>query len=215
MGFLTCWSLWNNRNSCFHNLRCKTPSAILVEVQRLLDEYKEANSQGSHQVWSRDNAWRAPTEGVVKLNVDASFRPVLGAASVGVVARNHRGEILLSAAKKLCPVVDSLQAELAIQYGLCLATEFAYQHILVESDCLLAVNEIHKQGESFSEWYGLVKDIVEATLPFFSCAITHVHREVNRLADSVAKSLAWDCSCMIWRDCLPPDVCNNLDVIHQ
>ena len=40
--------------------------------------------------------WKPPDPEYIKINVDASFVESLRSASVGVVARNHLGEVLVS-----------------------------------------------------------------------------------------------------------------------
>lgn len=38
--------------------------------------------------------WKPPPEGWVKLNVDGAFSAAIGAASIGVIVRDWKGEIL-------------------------------------------------------------------------------------------------------------------------
>ncbi|XVF79104.1 hypothetical protein PTKIN_Ptkin14bG0192800 [Pterospermum kingtungense] len=170
LGFMFYWCSWNNRNLCFHKLFWRTSSDLVLTMHRLQDEYKEANNVSHSQVWNRVMVWEAPPVDTDKLNVDATFCAFRGVIVLGVMAQNFRGEVLFSAAERRWHIIDSLHVEfLTIHQRLRLAIVFAYRDIQIESDCLLAVTKICKKRDSFSEWYGLVQDILELEHVFFSC----------------------------------------------
>ncbi|XWS16948.1 hypothetical protein CRYUN_Cryun33cG0025600 [Craigia yunnanensis] len=70
-----------------------------------------------------------------------------------MVIRNADAEVCLSAVTKVEGIMSSFQAEiLAILFGLQVANEKDFMDIQVESDCLVAINEISRKQESLSEW---------------------------------------------------------------
>ena len=63
--------------------------------------------------------WETPISGTVKVNVDGSFIRENGQASIGIIARNDKWEILFLAARMLARFNSAEEAELqAINEGL-------------------------------------------------------------------------------------------------
>jgi hypothetical protein len=72
----------------------------------------------------REN-WKALHVGWVKLNTDASFCPPTGVASLGIIARGHDGQVILSSWKYLPTAASAKEAEiLACLEGLRLCAEW-------------------------------------------------------------------------------------------
>jgi ribonuclease HI len=71
----------------------------------------------------------------LKLNVDGSFVVQTGEAGVGVVIRDNRGEVVLTAWRVLyrCASADEAEAQ-ACTEGLRLASQWCPGPIVVESD---------------------------------------------------------------------------------
>jgi hypothetical protein len=69
------------------------------------------------------STWKAPPLGWVNVNIDAAYCPRKGEASVGVVVRDHHGNILLSTWRTLhhCGTPEEAKAE-ALLEGIRLAT---------------------------------------------------------------------------------------------
>ncbi|XVF88689.1 hypothetical protein PTKIN_Ptkin19aG0070400 [Pterospermum kingtungense] len=165
-------------------------AGVYSDVLRSKEDYNAANVPVSDQVWDRSTCWKAHPAGMVKLTVDAAFSASREEASLGLVARDSSGEVLFSAAEKRW----SISSSLPICKGLSLAKEFDFQLVNIESDCLLAINEINRNASSFSECGRLVLDldILEATQAFMHCSFLHIRREENRLANFVAKAIPLD-----------------------
>ena len=70
-----------------------------------------------------------------------------------------------------------LQAELlAICFGLQLSRSYNFTSVLIESDSLLAVNEISNQSTMMSEWGSIIADIL--FLWSVIAALSNLFREV-------------------------------------
>lgn len=105
-------------------------------------------------------------------------------------------------------------AYLKSDFGLELPRERQFQRAIVESDCLMAVTEIHKQEASFSEWFPIIKDILAMHNSFNSLSIQYVNRSCNCIADGVSRALSLGVNYAVWEGSLPPDVF-NLDIIRS
>ncbi|XVF37922.1 hypothetical protein REPUB_Repub20aG0053200 [Reevesia pubescens] len=89
--------------------------------------------------------WTPPKLGDVKLNVDASWLAEDGSSRLGIAFKDDKGEILLSEIANVHQVSDPMHAEvLAIKWGSEFAWDYNVSAITLETDSLLAVNELQK-----------------------------------------------------------------------
>ncbi|XVF17088.1 hypothetical protein REPUB_Repub10bG0087900 [Reevesia pubescens] len=126
-----------------------------------------------------------PIRGHNKDKVDASFLPAIKNASLGAVARDH--------------------------FGLELAIDNGFQLIEMESDCLQAISEIKKQGESFWEGGGIVNDICDNAKTCVDSLFGFVHREANSLAHTIARLQLSVSDVKFWWNSLPESLCTLID----
>ena len=78
----------------------------------------------------------------------------------------------------------------------------------MESDCLVAIQELLKEKDSYCEWGSYFVDIQDRSLEFNFCHFKHVNKSANGLAHSLAK---YSCDVgvhKIWRNSLPLYMCN-------
>ncbi|XVF23130.1 hypothetical protein REPUB_Repub13aG0011300 [Reevesia pubescens] len=181
----TLWLLWNNRNTCFHSHKCVYLEVLISSARRIA---LESTNQHENDVGSQG-------------------------ASLGIVTRTDEGLVLFSAKVMKFYIGSPLTAEIeAILQGLLLAYEWGLREVILETDCLQAVNEIRRQGRSLIQAGCLVDDIRELSSLFNSCNIVFVRRSANRLAHDLAKSSTDVQAKIIWPGGLPPNV-SNMDSV--
>ncbi|XWS50530.1 hypothetical protein CRYUN_Cryun12cG0094700 [Craigia yunnanensis] len=154
---LTIWIIWNNRNQSLHNLSYKTPNALIREVGRRNEDITQGQSSTKIEGLVAVIAWQIPPEGIYKLNVDAAFSSVFKEASLGMVVRNHLGQVHHCAIKRIGNMENALHAEFkAILFGLEECRHNSFNSVIIENDSLMAIMEIE---ESMYEWEGIISDI--------------------------------------------------------
>ncbi|OMO58928.1 reverse transcriptase [Corchorus capsularis] len=117
------WSIWSNMNRRLHSSTCASSAALAIQANRFLS--------------------------VMKINSDASFCAARKEVGLGVVIRDSGDGIVASASRLLYFVSDSLYVEVhALLFAFELALEFDITNCIIESDSLVAVNEISKSGLS-------------------------------------------------------------------
>jgi hypothetical protein len=80
--------------------------------------------------------WQAPQHDWMKVNVDGAFDAASGEGGAGVVIRDSRGRVQLTAWKFISQCVSAEEAEaLACKEGLELAAKWCRQGIILETDC--------------------------------------------------------------------------------
>jgi ribonuclease HI len=96
---------------------------------------------------SRERNWQVPRW--IKINTDAGFCLNSGAASIGIVARDDGGKVLLTAWRILnnCASAEEAEAE-ACLHGLRLTTEWIRKPACVESDCSNLIRDLGKKEEN-------------------------------------------------------------------
>ncbi|XVF30349.1 hypothetical protein REPUB_Repub16aG0049500 [Reevesia pubescens] len=67
----------------------------------------------------------------------------------------------------------------AILTGLELAQQWSFDHIILESDCLIAMNEVNGKGQSMMDSGCIIEDIKDAFTCCTSCSIRFVRRDAN------------------------------------
>ncbi|XP_042983206.1 uncharacterized protein LOC122312616 [Carya illinoinensis] len=93
--------------------------------------------------------WQPPPEGVLKLNIDGALFSDQCKAGVGAVLRDNEGDVIFAASKSEPDIAYSLEIEfLTILRGLQLCMSLGITKLRVESDSLLVVQELEKEGYS-------------------------------------------------------------------
>ena len=153
--------------------------------------------------------WYPPLTGILKINTDAAFHQSSKEAQLGVVGRDSRGEIQFCATSKKNDILSPLHAELlAILYALQLAKIYDFKKVELETDSMVAVNEISKRSSSFCTWGSIISDICNLQEEFEKTCIHHIRRQCNCLAHNLAKlKVATGESKLWWRE-LPNGLCN-------
>ena len=90
--------------------------------------------------------WKAPPDECIKINVDASFVESLKAASVGIMARNSTGNIILSSWDYIerCSSVDKAELK-ACLVGLYIGMTL-HSPIIIETDCAFMVSFLSNEN---------------------------------------------------------------------
>ena len=161
------WLLWYNRNQCVHRLSCRILAEITRNAFRMKDDFLMVSRPTEDTFQRRPERWFPPFHGRFKLNVDAAFCPRNKVAFLGMVARNESGDFCVCAIMKTDKVDSTLQAELmAIAFGLKMAMEISLPFVCVESDFLMAIQEILKHHDSFCLWKSIISDIFDLSMRF-------------------------------------------------
>lgn len=104
---------------------------------------------------------------------------------VGGVIRNQAGNFIGCFAYRIHHVASAQQVELlAIRAGLELVQPLQLERVVVESDCLLAVQAINSNSPDLSSLGSTVDDILVLLGSDLSIAVSHASRSSNLVAHS-------------------------------
>ena len=201
--------LWNNRNKFYHENICLYATKIFRSINSLIADFKQMTITEELATEREPKHWSPPCEGILKINIDASFRETTKEAVLGVDGKDETSKICFCARSKRYGIQFPLQAELlAIWLGLEIALANEFKAIHVEIDSLLDVQEIEKGENSSCEWGCIVMDIC---FVFHFCEVglvSHVRRTFNFCAHNLAKLLGVHDIEGVWWGVFPPFFCN-------
>ncbi|CAH9144043.1 unnamed protein product [Cuscuta epithymum] len=91
--------------------------------------------------------WTPPPPGWAKLNTDAGFDVATEEATMGCIIRNCRGEVLVSAWRRLLLCSNAMEAEvIACVEGVRIAKTWINMPLIIEGDCVTIFSNLSSQG---------------------------------------------------------------------
>lgn len=84
--------------------------------------------------------WIPPVSGCVKFNVDATFIVNTGRACTGSIGRDERGTFITGLSKKFFAASALMAETLALRDVVTFASALQLQTVIIESDCLIAID---------------------------------------------------------------------------
>ncbi|KAI8549830.1 hypothetical protein RHMOL_Rhmol06G0055900 [Rhododendron molle] len=148
--------------------------------------------------------WCLPLIGTVKINVDGAVCRKKGIVGVGLVARDHKGQILGMASIPSMGLLSPRSVEaMGFREALVFAANSGLSHIIIEGDSLEVVQALIQEGKSLSDCSSILLDCIELLPLFSSSHFTHVNRSCNRVAHSLAKQSLLGARLVSWRGPVP------------
>jgi hypothetical protein len=152
-------------------------------------------------------------EGDIKINVDAAFNLSTGAATVGVVARDHLGYAVMVASLPIdtCNSAEEVEAR-AILTVLKLGMDHELKVTKVELDCATAVKNTNCAEPITSSIWSVYRDVNYARSLLSRCEVAQIGRKRNEDAHGLAKLAAHSGEASVW---LPPIPVAVIELCNQ
>jgi ribonuclease HI len=204
---LLLWRTWYVRNNITHNTEKLTFAASIMFLQRFWAELCDIRQQqgtsdprgkrpvsdtlciGKQKDRSKiRTAWEAPQQDWVKINVDGALDSASGDGGIGIVIRNSKGEVLLTAWQYISRGANAEEVEaMACKEGLVLAAKWCRQCAILETDCasvaaMLAAESGLRSGLKF-----VIDEALEAGRSLPRWRVVHRKRESNGVAHELAQ----------------------------
>ncbi|KAK4419398.1 hypothetical protein Salat_2352700 [Sesamum alatum] len=153
--FLTlCWGLWNNRNMKLMENDSETPQELVTRARNFFAAFCEATqTEPRGREVQIPMEWTKPPNGWIKLNFDGALSKDRKFGTVGVIARNARGECVGWKARLLTGITEAVLTEAeAARTAADLVVQKGWEQIIIEGDCQVVINSaIH--ASSCSAYY--------------------------------------------------------------
>jgi hypothetical protein len=184
--------LWLRRNRWVFNGEFQAPAVLMMHAQEQLRAYTSAEL--CRQVHSPLKAppgvqcWTKPAHGVIKLNWDAAINEEKQMMGLGIVGRDHNGQICLAVADCRRFLTDPTSAEaLAAWKSATLCVRLGFPDVLLEGDSLEVVQALNREESTWGRYGALINDTKHQLQQLNSWRVCHVKRQANEAAHSLAK----------------------------
>ena len=150
--------------------------------------YVRRGRRAKHKV-QRLGKWMTPSDGILKVNIDGSSRENPRPTGIGGIGRDSsRRVVFICSVNKGMQTVNGMEG-LAILYALQRAYALGWRKVICESDSQVLVNLLLERKCSDVSWELslIVQQILQVSSMMDSVSYTHIPREWNRPADSLAK----------------------------
>ncbi|XP_024171922.1 uncharacterized protein LOC112177915 [Rosa chinensis] len=152
------WSLWKSRNNKLWEGKVQSTNDILLGCFTWLEEFHKARMSTTLAALKTTKKWQAVA--IPKLNIDGAFILQESYGGIGGVLRDPNGVFQAAFSKPVFHVNLAQQIELlAIKEGLQFIKNLQIQNVIVETDCLVAVQEITYTALNISVMSSIVLDI--------------------------------------------------------
>ncbi|MBA0803190.1 hypothetical protein Gohar_013431, partial [Gossypium harknessii] len=131
--------------------------------------------------------WRPPVVLYVKFNFDATFNQSLNISSLGILVRDHRGEIIVSKTIIHKRVASPFTAEgLACLQALLLDIQLCFSSVTFEGDAKPVIKKCESNNSDRLEFFTIIYKIQQLKRVFHSISFRHVYRSASYLAHFLA-----------------------------
>nr|XP_048336943.1 uncharacterized protein LOC107411956 [Ziziphus jujuba var. spinosa] len=174
--------LWKIRNSTIFENKLFSLVSTMDLLKIRFQEAKYAASKGTTPMPPpRRQMWHRPPPHFIKINSDAAIRD--GTSMIGVVARDHLGEVLKIRAVSFQSDIPELAEAYGLLQGLILASEEGWTNLVCESDAKNIISGLINSNLQLTHWSaeGILNDILLMQGSFQSVVFNWVPRQSNFL----------------------------------
>ena len=198
------WALWNRRNNLRLGKKAEPLTHLMQQVKQRLGDFQHHNTARVEPVGRPPTSWQPPGPLQYKVNVDGALFEADNTTGLGVVIRNQHGRVMASLSEHILlpPTVLEVEA-LVARRGLELAVELGFRNIVLESDSQILITALREGSYSLSSIGHIVQDIKFIASYLSLINYTHVRRQCNALAHSLARRAKLVSQCQIWMENVP------------
>ncbi|KAH9799959.1 reverse transcriptase domain-containing protein [Citrus sinensis] len=191
------WSIWHARNLFLFEGKKVDPLVSMAKAEAVLDSYKRVKIPSSSHLESKitvkQQRWKPPPQGWIKINVDAATKIEKQVAGLGIVLRDFNGSVVAAAVKPSKFYGDIIFAEAeAVEWGLQVARSITMASIIVETDSQGVSDLLNNKKSNRSEVFWVISEIQELVKVFCNVKVQYTPRHCNSIAHSLAR-LALGC----------------------
>ena len=151
--------------------------------------------------------WQPPEPYYYKINFDAVVFQASNLASVGVIARDNRGDPIgaLTMPIPFRQSVTELEA-LACQRAVQFALETGLNQVVIEGDSVTIIEALKNGSGQFASYGNVLDDIRSQFAGFQYVEFSYTSRVCNSVANALAKKAKSGVGLQVWLEDLPDDI---------
>ena len=182
------WALWNRRN----NLRLRkaggTLGQLFSQAKDRVKEFSLHNTTTTLTMRRIPARWTPPGDEYYKVNFDGALFQADNCAGIGVVIRNGDGQVMASLSQNIPLPSTVIEVEaLVARRALILAQETGFTRVVLEGDSQILINALKTGLHTLAHFRHIVQDIRYLAASFSDVRYSHVCRQCNTVAYSLAR----------------------------
>lgn len=186
-----CWQIWKHRCEVMYGGGKLLIENIIQGASSLAEEWLQRKKKGEIVVakeGEKQDKWKAPDEGTLKINCDGSFKLPSREGGYRVIVRDYKG-VLIDGCSGVAMVNSALGAEAAaLKAGMVLAIQKHFTSVVFETDSIELVEAL--QDDTRVPWHvsSEIEELNALRFPFPSWEFSYISRKLNMAADWVARA---------------------------
>ncbi|XP_059429029.1 uncharacterized protein LOC132162828 [Corylus avellana] len=185
-----------------------SPPVLLQKAKDQLGEFVKADQTlraktAQNRQPARDK-WQVPDLGALKLNWDTALDTRKKRMGVGIVVRNHDGEVLLTKCMVQDHITDPTIAEaIAARASVELVRQLGFQSVIFEGDSLVVVKALSSEDRCWSQFGMLIEETKIILRSCGSWEVCHIRRAANEVAHRISKLALTLNETHVWEESVP------------
>ena len=204
------WLLWHRRNQIRVNNSATSLGQIVASARQQLQDYNRVQPTKpatEAAILHTAVTWSPPRTPFLKINYDGVVFRDPNKAGLGAVVRDSMGGVLASLAENipLPQTVADVEAA-AARRAIMLARDLNLSSIILEGDLQIITRVIQAEEQSLASYVNLIEEIKSHAESFLSFRISHVKRNRNSVAHSLARHAKHVSGLVVWMEEVPSHI---------
>jgi ribonuclease HI len=188
---------------------------LVNRAHESLSEFQEAQDREQQLPQQSGSAeivkWNPLAQGRYKVNYDGAVFSDSNAAGIGVIVRNHQGEVMGSLSQRIpfphsVEALEASAARSAIQF----AKDLGFTKIVLEGDSKTVVDAFLLRDPCTTIYGHIIEDIKQTAQSLQSVLFLHTKREGNVMAHLLAKRAHQNKPFEAWLESVPSELVSKL-----
>ncbi|XP_012477839.2 uncharacterized protein LOC105793478 [Gossypium raimondii] len=184
---ISLWALWYKRNKLVNEgLKFKLHDLVgfIQSYHQDLSFVKTKDLTGGMR---RNELWRPPMAGVIKLNFDASFASIYNSSISAVLIRDSEGLIMGACTYPMVDIADAFVAEArACERAIYFALDMGFRKVILEGDSLTVIKKLVSNSTDRSVLCFISQHIQSLAGAFEKITYNFIPSEANRAVHELA-----------------------------
>ena len=198
------WCIWHQRNqSRLQQPYCLTKDLKLTAQERW-DEIRLVNPLPNPIRPEPKPKWIAPPWDKYKINYDAAISNAENKAGIGIVVRDYNGEVMASLIQQLEQAYQPMEVEAmaackAVEFG----SEIGVDCAIMKGDSEVIMKALRNNDNGLTPFAPLINDVSLFSSLFSELSYSHIRRDGNKVAHSLARLTLMTPGCTVWMEDVP------------
>ncbi|KAK9987323.1 hypothetical protein SO802_032274 [Lithocarpus litseifolius] len=198
------WHIWHQRNQSRLQQPCCLTDDLKHEAQACWDEIRASNPRPNQVRPQPKPKWTAPPPNTYKINYDGAVSDEENKAGVGVIIRDCNGEVIASLIQQLEQAYQPVEVEaIAACRAVELGSELGVGCAIVEGDSEVIVKALRNKDNGLVSFAPLINDVSLFSSLYSELSYSHIRRDGNKVAHSLAKLALMTPGCTVWMEDVP------------